>query len=56
MRGVEGQLLGTLLAQVQQHGGVHHGNGVAAKPMAVLGREVFRSAAVVSLKAVLFLF
>lgn len=50
MRRVEGQLLHALLPQVQQQGGVHHGNRVAAPLVAVAGGEVLGRTAVVALR------
>ena len=50
MRRVKGQLLHALLAEVQQHGGVHHGHRVAAQPLAVPCGEVLGRAPVVALE------
>lgn len=47
---VEGQALGALLAQVQQDGGVDHGNRVTAFSVPVPGREVLGCPTIVTLK------
>lgn len=50
MGGEEGQLLHALLPQVQQQGGVDHGDGEAAQAAPLPGGEVLRRPAVVSLQ------
>lgn len=46
----EGQLLHAFLPQIQQHGGVNHGDGEAAQSVPVAGGEVLCRPAVISLE------
>lgn len=50
VRREEGQFLHAFLPQIQQHGGVNHGNGEAAQPAALPGGEVLCRPAVISLE------
>lgn len=50
MRREEGQFLHAFLPQVQQRGGVNHGDGEAAQPLPVPGGEVLCRAAVIPLE------
>lgn len=50
MRREEGQFLHAFLPQIQQNGGVNHGNGEAAQSVPVPGGEVLCRSAVISLQ------
>lgn len=50
VRREEGQFLHAFLPQVQQHGGVNHGDGEAAQTVAVPGGEVLCRSAVIPLQ------